>query len=64
MVQGNSFGFAHLSAPEETKSCGTFFWFRYFCTAEFDGVPRLFSRNDTPSCSTSRRVCSTALGGR
>ena len=46
-----------------TKSCGTFFVFRYFWTAALCAVPMLPKMATALSLSTSRRVCSTALGG-
>ena len=64
MVHGKFFGSPHLVAPVATKSCGTFFAFRYFWIAEFDGVPRLWKMSSTSSLSTSLRACSTAFGGQ
>ena len=50
-------------APVEARSCGTFFSFRYFCTAAFGGVPMIWKVVSTSSPSTSLRTCSTVFGG-
>jgi hypothetical protein len=63
VVQGKFFGSFHFAAPVDTSSCGTFFWFRYLCTAELVGVPMEFTSARTWSSSISLRVCSTVLGG-
>ena len=34
----------NFDAPVAANSCGTFFVFRYFCTAAFDGVPSSLER--------------------
>src|SRR5215813_14489713 len=63
IVQGWPCGSAHLLELDATKSCGTFLSFMYFQMAEFDAAPTDWKIKNTWSCSTSRRVCSTALGG-
>ena len=63
MVQGNFSGSFHLAAPLETNSWGTFLALRYFWTAELVAVPIALNARRTSSLSTSRRVCSTVLGG-
>ena len=63
MVHGNSLGMPHFDAPVATKSCGTFFWFRYFCTTVLVGVPSSWKIAKTWSSSTSLRTISTVLGG-
>ncbi len=45
------------------KSCGTFLSFRYLRTASCGEVPTGANIANTPSDSTSLRVCSTDLGG-
>ena len=63
MVHGKFFGSPNLVAPVATKSCGTFFEFMYFWIAVLCAVPRLLRISSTSSFSTSRRACSTVLGG-
>jgi hypothetical protein len=63
MVHLKFSGSFHLVAPVATCSCGTLRVFMYLWIAVFDGVPRVWNRNSTWSCSTSLRAISTVLGG-
>ncbi len=63
IVHGWPFGSPHLVAPVATNSWGTCSSFMYFQMAVFDGVPSVWKRSSTWSCSTSFRTISTVLGG-
>src|ERR1700722_11085200 len=61
MVQGKCAGSLNVAAPVATNNCGTLLSFRYCRIATFVGVPRVWNRNATCSCSMRRRTCSTVL---